>query len=197
MDTIIDKVEPFLKDYNYIFDENYFLICEDIKSFEVNYIDITSEWLKNKSDNTKIFVVHKLGDNFKYKRKEYNIDGYNIVLDYKVGEVEFAKWLSTKTNKRIELFPRFNKPDGVKTANYKIGKEYFDYKQTTGSSSQLIYHNIEKAKGQSYNFIINITNISLSKHDIYEQLEYTFRRLKWVNIIGINSIYGFKVYKRK
>ena len=79
--------------------------------------------------------------------------------------------MSTKTNKRIELFPRFNKPDGVKTADYKIGKEYFYYKHTTGSSSQLIYHNIEKAKGQSYNFIINITNISLSKHDIYEQLD--------------------------
>ena len=54
MDTVIDKVELFLNDYNYIFDENYFLICEDIKSYEVNYIDITSEWLKNKSDNTKI-----------------------------------------------------------------------------------------------------------------------------------------------
>ena len=29
------------------------------------------------------------------------------------------------------------------------------------------------------------------------QLNYTFRRLKWVKIIAIKSKYGFYVYKRK
>ena len=69
-------------------------------------------------------------------------------------------------------------------------------KHTTGSSSQLIYHNIEKSKGQSYNFIINITNKKLSEKELIRQVEYTFRRVSWVKKIGIKSSYGFKMYMR-
>ena len=83
MDTVIDKVELFLNDYNYIFDENYFLICEDIKSYEVNYIDITSEWLKKiKSSN------HKVKDRgyFEHNGIKYNVNGKDVILDYSTKE---------------------------------------------------------------------------------------------------------------
>lgn len=160
------------------------------------FVDITEQWL-GKNDRQSSIVKHTIGDSFNYKGKKYNIDGNNIVIDYKAGEEDFAKWLSANTDKRIELFPRFNKPDGLKSSDYKIGKEYFDYKHTTGSSSQLIYHNIEKAKGQSYNFIINITNQNISQREIVRQVEYTFRRVKWVKKIGVKSQYGFNMYMRK
>lgn len=173
------------------------VIAEKEIKQNILYNDITNIWLssdKNKNYNKIIF--HKNNDIFKYKGKEYIIDDYNIVIDYKKGEISFAKWLSQKTSKKIELFPRFNKPDGFKTADYKIGREYFDYKHTTGKSSQLIYHNLEKAKGQSVNFIINITNKSLSKVEIERQLNECFKRLNWIKKIGIKSQFGFKMYKR-
>lgn len=160
------------------------------------FVDITEEWL-GKSDKITSIIEHEIGDFFNYKGKTYHIDGHDVVIDYKTGEEDFAKWLSNKTNKRIEMFPRFNKPDGFKSSDYKIGREYFDYKHTIGSSSQLIYHNIEKAKGQSYNFIINITNKNLSQKEIVKQVEYTFRRISWVNKIGVKSQYGFNMYMRK
>lgn len=100
------------------------------------YNDITNIWLSDdKNKNCNKIIFHKSNDIFKYKGKEYIIDDYNIVIDYKKGEISFAKWLSQRTNKKIELFPRFNKPDGFKTADYKICHEYFDYKHTTGKSS--------------------------------------------------------------
>lgn len=160
------------------------------------FVDITNQWLGTNEKRMTV-VKHEIGDTFSYKGKKYTIDGYNIVIDYKTGEEDFANWLSDKTSKKIEMFPRFNKPDGVKSSDYKIGREYFDYKHTTGSSSQLIYHNIEKAKGQSYNFIINVTNKSLSEKELLRQVEYTFRRVSWVKKIGIKSQYGFRMYIRK
>ena len=172
------------------------IIEKEIKQNKL-YSDITNIWLSNdKNKKCNKIIFHKNNDIFKYKGKEYIIDNYNIVIDYKKGEIRFAKWLSQKTNKKIELFPRFNKPDGFKTADYKIGYEYFDYKHTTGKSSQLIYHNLEKAKGQSVNFIINITNKSLSKTEIERQLNECFKRLNWIKKIGIKSQFGFKMYKR-
>lgn len=159
------------------------------------YKDITYKWLKSNNKQSTI-IIHKPNDTFKYNGITYFIDNYNIVIDYKIGEIEFAKWLSKQTKKKIELFPRFNKPDGFKTADYKIGKEYFDYKHTIGKSSQLIYHNLEKAQGQAVNFVINITNDILSEKEIEDQLNYTFKRLIWVEKIGIKSKYGFKMYER-
>lgn len=159
------------------------------------YKDITDKWLVNNGKSNKI-ILHNNFEIFKYKGKQYFIDNYNIVLDYKMGEIAFALWLSKNTNKRIELFPRFNKPDGFKTADYKIGKEYFDYKHTIGSSPQLIYHNLEKAKGQSVNFIINITNKKLSQEEIERQVNECFKRLTWIKKIGIQSQYNFKMYKK-
>ena len=160
------------------------------------YTNITRQWLNNNQKTNKL-IVHKNGDMFKYKGKSFLIDNHDVVLDFKKGELEFAEWLSSMTSKRIEVFPRFNKPANKKSADFKIGKEYFDYKHTYGCSNQLIYHNLEKAKGQSYNFIINITNNKINKHNILMQLNYTFSRLKWVKIIAIKSKYGFYVYKRK
>ena len=160
------------------------------------YVDITGNWL-NSVKSKKCIILHNVKDTFTYKKNKYFIDGYNVVIDYKTGELEFAFWLATKTNKRIELFPRFNKPDHMKTADYKIGREYFDYKHTTGLSSQLIYHNLYSSKGQSLHFIVNITNDKLSEEEIKRQVEYTFRRLHWIKTIGIKSKYGFKIFKRK
>ena len=171
--------------------KNKQIIYKDSKLYE----NITDKWLINKNKNSKL-ILHNNFETFNYKGKQYFIDNHNILIDYKMGEVSFALWLSKNISKRIELFPRFNKPDGFKTADYKIGKEYFDYKHTIGSSSQLIYHNLEKAKGQSVNFIVNVTNKKVSQKEIERQVNECFKRLKWVKKIGIQSQFGFKMYKK-
>ena len=170
-------------------------LSEKPKASNKLYKDITNKWLKSNNERS-ILVIHQPNDIFKYKGITYLTDNYNIVIDYKTGEVDFAKWLSKQTKKKIELFPRFNKPDGFKTADYKIGREYFDYKHTIGRSSQLIYHKNEKAQGQAVNFIVNITNDIFNEKEIENQLNYTFKRLIWVEKIGVKSKYGFKMYER-
>ena len=180
-----------MNDYNKAIKKGYW-------KHELKYcIEITNEWLGNKNNKQNIIIKHNIGDTFKYKGKEYYIDGHDVVIEYNNNEVNFAIWLSSIINKRIELFPRFNIPENFKTADYKIGKEYFDYKHTLGKSNQLIYHNVVKNKKQSLNYIINITNINLNKEDIMYQIDDTFRRVKYIRIIAIKSKYGFKVFKKK
>lgn len=201
-----DNVINITKIKNFVIDElitiiNYdnvfmnYWVKED-NDISVKYEDITEKWMECDFRKNNKIIMHKIGDSFRYKGKEYIIDNYNIVLDYKAGELEFASWLKNRINKKIEVFPRFNKPDNMKSTDYKIGKEYFDYKHTIGCSSQLIYHNIEKSKGQSVNFIINITNEFMTEDEIVKQLNYTFRRCKWVKKIGIKFNSKFKMYKR-
>ena len=62
-------------------------------------------------------------------------------------------------------------------------------------------------KGQENRMVYDVTYLNPlildpaikeeNKHNILMQLNYTFRRLKWVKIISIKSKYGFYVYKRK
>lgn len=163
-----------------------------------NCIDITDVWLGTNRKKINAVIKHKNGDLFKYKGKTYRIDGKNIVLDYKKGEEIFANWLSKMTDKKIEMYPRFNKPDGFKSADYKIGKEYFDYKHTTGSSSQLIIHNLRGEEKQSNNFVVEITNKDIfnNQEEIIRQVNETFRRYKWVKKIGIKTPDSFTMYSR-
>ena len=171
---------------------------DDVLIIKSRYEEVTKDWIGVKKDKENIVIKHKNGDVFKYKGKTYTIDGENIVLDYKKGEENFAEWLSKRTDKRIEMYPRFNKPDGFKSADYKIGREYFDYKHTTGSSSQLIMHNLRGKEKQSNNFIIEITNKDIfnNQEEITRQVDETFRRYKWVKKIGIKTPNSFNMYSR-
>jgi hypothetical protein len=163
------------------------------------YKDITNQWIRNDTVSKKILIEYKIGDSFRYNKKRYIIDGINVLYDYKIGGKTFAKWLLSVSDKRIELLPRFNKPDGIKSADYKINGEYFDYKHTTGKSPQLILHNLRGKEAQASNFIINITNNELASNqfEIERQVNETFRKYKWVKIIGIKTFYSFKIYQRK
>lgn len=190
------------RDYNREYIEPMPIISKKVKDDELviksNYEKITKKWIDGKNNKENIVIKHKNGDTFKYKGKEYTIDGKNIVIDYKKGEENFAEWLSKRTNKKIEMYPRFNKPDGFKSADYKIGREYFDYKHTTGSSSQLIMHNLRGKEKQSNNFIIEITNKDIfnNQEEITRQVAETFRRYKWVKKLGIKTPNSFNMYSR-
>lgn len=150
-----------------------------------------------KKNNFNKVIKHKNGDYFNYKGKQYYIDGKNIVIDFKNGEEEFANILSKLITKRIELLPRFNKPDGIKTADSKIGNIYVDFKITTSGTDKFIFNNVNIAKEQSNHFIFWIKNNDIPLGVIKYQIDDIFRRIKSVNTIGYYRNRHLKIYKRK
>ena len=158
--------------------------------------EVTKEWLGKTPSKKNTIFKPKLYSTFKYKGKEYYIDGNNIVIQFDNGEYDFADLIATKTRKRIEMFPRFNKPRNKKSADSKIGKEYVDFKITTSGTDHFILDNIFQAKGQSNHFAFDIKNQNISNDVILYQVDNAFRRFKYVKTIIINSKYGFNVYKR-
>ena len=180
---------------------NHFHWCRStitylVDSYKALYKDITNEWFKQKKIN-KHYKVEQLQYEFKYNNHTYKIDGHDVKYEFKKGEREFATWLSQNSNKRVTLLPKVNVPEGVKTPDYLIDNEYFDYKYTTGSSNQLIFHNLEGKQNQSHNFILEITNKKLSMAEICEQINYTYRKLDWVEKIGIKKDDNFVIFDRK
>ena len=55
----------------------------------------------------------------------------------------------------------------------------------------------KQSKENTTSLYKDITNKSLSKKEIERQVNEAFRRLKWVEKIGIKSKYGFNIYARK
>ena len=94
------------------------------------------------------------------------------------------------------MFPRFNKPEGMRTADSKIGREYIDLKITTSNSDHFIIDNIYQSKGQANHFAFDVNNKSIAKDEMLYQIDNSFRKFKFVKTIIVNSKYGFYVYKR-
>ena len=158
--------------------------------------DITEEWLGEPPIKENIVIKPKLHSTFKYKGKEYYIDGNDIVIQFDNGEEDFAELIATKTRKKIELFPRFNEPRYKRSADSKIGKEYIDFKITTSGSDHFILDNVYQAEGQANHFAFDIKNKNIPEDVILYQVDNVFRRFKYAKTIIVNSKYGFYVYKR-
>jgi hypothetical protein len=181
---------------------NHFHWCRSTITYllnieHLNYENITNEWLRLKENKTPTIKIFNKGEIFNFRGREYVLDNHNLKYEHSTGEENFAKWLIKNSNLNVTLLPKINKPDGISVPDYKIGKEYFDYKYTTGFSSQLIYHNIDKKRLQSKNFIIEITNNNIDWQEIESQIKYTYRRLDWVEKIGVKKDNQFKMYNKK
>ena len=168
-----------------------YLIDRDIRK---KYKDITKEWLQK---NNKHYDVSMLNNVFNYNGVKYKIDNHNVKYELKKGEEKFAYWLANNSSKKVTLLPKINNPERISTPDYLIDNEYFDYKYTTGSSSQLLYHNLYDKQEQSSNFIIEITSDAIDWTEIYEQVEYVYRRLSWVKKIGIKKEEKFILFERQ
>lgn len=189
-----DNLPPINNHFHYCRSTITYQIDKDIRKMNV---DITNKWLKKKRLFGKHYEVNMLDNVFLYKGKKYIIDGHNVKYEFRKGEKEFAVWLSNNSNKKITLLPKINVPESIKTPDYIIDNEYFDYKYTTGASNQLIFHNLYGKESQSSNFIIEINNKKLSMADLYEQVEYTYKKLNWVDKIAIKKEENFVIFKRK
>lgn len=181
---------------------NHFHWCRSTITYLVdnerlNYGNITNEWLRVKENKTPKIKIFNKGETFNFRGRKYVFDNHNLKYEHTTREKDFAEWLIKNSNLDVTLLPKINKPDGISVPDYKIAKEYFDYKYTTGVSSQLIYHNIEKQNLQSRNFIIEIKNSNIDWLEIERQIKYTYRRLDWVEKIGIKKDNQFKMYNKK
>ena len=160
-------------------------------------VEITDEWLNKNKKNINMPMTYKLGEKFKYKGKEYYIDGYNIVADIKREEIELALKISEITSKKIIMFPRFNKPNNFKSVDCKIGYEYIDFKITTSGNDRFLYNNVYESKKQSNNFIFWIKNSYILIDVINYQIDSIFRRINNIKTIGYYHNGHFKIYKKR
>ncbi len=191
---LIVKLLLILKGNNYEYKDYFRAIRKGYWFGKMQHcINVTYKWLNIKNRNRTI-MMHNNYEYFKYKGKIYYIDNYTIKCDFKSEELEFANIIQNLTNKRIEMFPRFDK---FKSTDVKIGREYIDFKITTSGTDKFIFNNIKKAKNQSNNFLFWIKNKKVTKDIINYQIDDIFRRLDNINLIGYYRNNNIFIFKRK
>ena len=162
------------------------------------YVDITRKWYKKATPNS-----HPVADLQEYTVNgvTYKVDGRNVVLDYKPYEKEIAELLAKEAGVGINMVPRVNNPQGVKTPDYLINGKGYDLKtlhKTTGKNP--IFNRIKNAKGQAKNFILDLSDAGLDEDTVNKQLEkiFTDKDTEFVDeVVVIRNGKIAKVLKRK
>ena len=162
------------------------------------YEDITNEWLNcSKSDICRIEYSNIFIDD---DGNEYYIDNKNVVFKHNKEEIVTAKWLARMLGGTVYLLPSINYPKGIKTADYLFNNEFYDLKNIRGSGKRVVDYIIKPCKGQSNNFIIDISHCPLDIDNIIDQVKriYITKGREWINVIVIKK--GNKlinIFKRK
>lgn len=169
----------------------------DIEVDNVNYFDVTNEWVDNAIPNSHEIIIQSY---YIHNEVKYKVDGKNVIFKPDKNELEVAIWLKETLGGEIILLPRVNNPSGIKTPDYLFRGKKFDLKVIVGRGKNVLYSNIYGKEKQAHNFIIDITKTLLSVKKIKEQIEYVYRRndISWLNILIIkkgDNIVG--IYKRK
>ena len=172
-------------------------MIKSTKEIKDNYIIVTDKWLrKGTSNNHKVIDRNYFADS---EGNIYKVDGKYVVLDYSIKEKEIANWFVTTFGGTIYMVPRVNKPKKVQTPDYLFKGEHWDLKEIFGDSKQVIYHAIYAKKGQSSNFIIDITKSKLSFDMAKIQVSNLYKRtdLPFIKKIILKDNSKFIVYKRQ
>ena len=131
-------------------------------------MEITNDWIKAAQDK-KGTIIEKTS--YRVSGVTYVVDGVHVLLKPSEQERKVAQILSAKYGKTVELVPQVVYPQGIQTPDYLIDGERFDLKSPTGKGKNLLYGLIARKKGQSHNFIIDITNCPLSMEELERQAE--------------------------
>lgn len=120
------------------------------------YIDVTELWRKDATPNSH--TVQGLRS-FTRNGATYTVDGHNIVLDYSPHEKEIAELLEKKFGGELYMVPRVNNPQGISTPDYLFRGKGYDLKALSKEAGEnTIINRIKKARKQSKNFILDLTN---------------------------------------
>ena len=120
------------------------------------YIDVTELWRKDATPNSH--TVQGLRS-FTRNGATYTVDGHNIVLDYSPHEKEIAELLEKEFGGELYMVPRVNNPQGISTPDYLFRGNGYDLKTLSKEAGEnTIINRIKKARKQSKNFILDLTN---------------------------------------
>ena len=97
------------------------------------------------------------------------------------------------------MCPRVNFPKCIKTPDYIWNNEYWDLKEINGNLKNTVDNIIKKSKGQSNNFIVDLSNTIVNITKINRIINKLFDNNKrnWLNIIIIKYKKDFYIFKRK
>ena len=149
------------------------------------YIDITGEWYPDAEPGSH--QVQELNA-YTVGGVTYKVDGHNVVLDYSAHEKEIAELLEREVGGEIYMVPRVNNPQGVSTPDFLFHGNGYDLKTLGKDAGQnTIFNRVKKAKRQSENFIIDVTDSGLDDDAINKQIEKLFNRVDtdWVKEVII------------
>lgn len=161
------------------------------------YEDITDKLLSRGIQKYKVKEQKYFIDENKNK---YVVDNKHVLLEPTQREKEVANMLGELYGGKINIVPRINEPEGIKTPDYIVKNKKYDLKQIKGNGKYVIEGNLRGKQKQADNFIIDITNSSLNKEDSTKQIQsiYKSKRYEWVDrIILIKDDKFIKIYKRK
>lgn len=163
-----------------------------------NYMDITGKWHPDAEPNS-----HPVRDLDKYvvDGVTYKVDGRNVQLDYKPHEKEIAELLAREVGGEVFMVPRVNNPQGVSTPDYIFNGKAYDLKTLSKEATEnTIFNRVKKARKQAHNFIIDVSDTTLSDEVIEAQIKKLFENNSTVfvdEIVIIRSGVITKVVKRK
>ena len=163
---------------------------------ELKYIDITETILNKGKQEYQLKEQQYFIDN---NGNRYNVDDKYVVLNPTEREKVVANMLGRIFGGQVNIIPRINMPEGIKTPDYIINGERFDLKEINGIGSNTLYDAIGKQRRQSSNFIFDISKTKMDKEEAIRQMKgiYQSRHRKWVNIlILIKDDNILKAYKR-
>ena len=163
----------------------------------VTFTDITGKWYPNAKPNS-----HPVLELQEYTPggETYKVDGHNVVLDHDPHEKEIAELLEREVGGEIYLVPRVNNPQGVSTPDYLFHGRGYDLK-TLGEKAgpNTMFQRVKKAKRQSRNFIIDVSDTKLDREMIDQQISKIFwsENTRFVDdMVIINDGHIVRVAKR-
>lgn len=162
------------------------------------YEDITGKWYPDAKPNSHpVLDLHE----YTVEGVTYKVDGHNVVLDYSAHEKEIAELLEREVGGEIFMVPRVNNPQKVSTPDYLFHGKKYDLKTIMpGAGKNTLFNRIKKAKGQSGNFILDLSESGLDDQTISSQIDKIFsdKETRFVDeIIIIRGNKVVKVFKRK
>lgn len=136
------------------------------------FTDITGRWYPDADPNS-----HPVLELQEYASggATYKVDGHNVVLDHDAHEKEIAELLEREVGGEIYLVPRVNNPQGVPTPDYLFHGRGYDLKTLSEKAGpNTMFQRVKKAKRQSRNFIIDVSDTKLDRETIAQQISKIF-----------------------
>lgn len=168
-DARIARIEEIYKQSNKL--DNISKLKLKAKSDGRSFVDTTDLRFKQNKGQGR---VTENKDFYLHDRKKLLVDGKNVVYEPSKEELKTAELLAKELGLNVEVLPRVNEPEGVKSPDYLLNGIKADRKGPSGSGKQTIFNQIKEIKGQSNVMVMDISNTGLTEARIRADLEKAF-----------------------